>query len=112
MAVHTYSRRAFLKAAGLAAGAVLLAPSSALGAGNYFTAYVEAPGKLYRGTRDGLVFESVDGGHSWQQVANFGKHCAIAALREKQKQIQADVVVQGYHFFLTSADARVWYTMG
>ncbi len=32
MAVHTYSRRAFLKAAGLAAGALLLAPSSALGA--------------------------------------------------------------------------------
>ena len=111
MAVHTYTRRTFLKAAGLTAGALLLTPSSVQGAGNYFTAYAQALGKMYRGTRDGLVFESVDGGRSWQQVANFGKHCAIAAIRGRQKQIQVDVTVQGYYFYLKSTDGRTWYTV-
>lgn len=110
MATHTYSRRTFFKVAGLAAGTLLLAPSSAQGAGNYFIAYAAALGKQYRGTRDGLVFESVDRGKTWQQVANFGSHCAVQALTARQGQLQARIGVAGYDFALTSADGRKWYT--
>jgi hypothetical protein len=111
MAIRSFSRRSFLKVAGLTAGALLLAPGSAQGAGSYFIAQAEAFGRQYRGTRDGLVLESVDGGRHWQQVANFGSHCVVQALNQRQAQLQARVGVAGYDFVLTSRDARTWYTV-
>jgi hypothetical protein len=111
MAIHLHSRRTFFKVAGLAAGALLLAPRSAQGAGNYFIAHATAFGRQYRGTRDGLVFESIDGGKTWQQVANFGSHCAVQALSNRQGQFQAQIGVGAYDFVLTSVDARTWRTM-
>lgn len=110
MAAHIYSRRTFFKVTGLAVGAILLAPGSTQGAGNYFSARAEALGKQYRGTRDGLVFESVDRGKTWQQVANFGAHCVVQTLAAHQEQLQARVGVAGYDFVLTSTDGRKWYT--
>lgn len=110
MAINSYSRRTFFKVAGLTAGALLLAPRSAQGAGNYFIAYAKAFGRQYRGTRDGLVFESADGGRTWQQVANFGSHCAVQALSDRQGKLQARIGVGAYDFGLTSADGRKWYT--
>src|SRR5262245_60792870 len=102
MTVYSYSRRTFFKVAGLAAGALLLMPRSAQSASSYFSAYAEAFGKKYRGTRDGLVFESADGGKSWQQVANFGSHCAVQALRVQRSLLQAQIGVGTYDFALTS----------
>jgi photosystem II stability/assembly factor-like uncharacterized protein len=111
MAIRSLSRRTFLKVAGLTASALLLAPGSAQGAGNYFIVQTEALGRQYRGTRDGLVFESVDGGRNWQQVANFGSHCVVQALHQRQDQLVAQVGVAGYAFALTSRDARTWHTV-
>ena len=111
MTVYTYSRRNFLKMAGLAAGALLLMPNSAQSASSYFSAYAEAFGRKYRGTRDGLVLESIDGGKTWQQVANFGSHCAVQALRVQRSALQAQIGVGAYEFALTSADARKWHTV-
>lgn len=110
MTIHLHSRRTFFKVAGLAAGALLLAPRSAQGAGNYFIAQAAAFGRQYRGTRDGLVFESSDGGKAWQQVANFGSQCAVQALSDRRGQLQAQIGVGAYNFALTSADGRKWYT--
>jgi hypothetical protein len=110
MAAPSYSRRTFFQVAIVAAGALLLVPGSAQGAGAYFIAYAEALGKQYRGTRDGLVFESADRGKTWQQVANFGSHCAVQALSDRRGQLQARVGVAGHDFALTSSDGRKWYT--
>jgi hypothetical protein len=111
MADRTYSRRKFFGVAGLATGALLLAPVVAQGKSSQLTAHVDAPGKKYRGTRDGRVLESVDGGQTWQQVANFGSHCSVRALSAGRGQIQAQIGVAGYKFVLTSTDARVWRTV-
>jgi hypothetical protein len=111
MTVHSYSRRTFFKVTGLAAGALLLAPGSAQSAGNYYIAHAAVFGRHYRGTRDGLVFESVDAGETWQQVANFGSHCAVQALSDRQGQLHAQIGVGAHGFALTSADGRKWYTV-
>ncbi|CAG0931209.1 hypothetical protein TFLX_02039 [Thermoflexales bacterium] len=110
MAVHSYSRRSFFKVIGLTTGALLLAPSSAQGAGNYFIARADTLGRKYVGTRDGLVFESVDRGKTWQQVANFGSHCAVQDLSDRRGQLHAQVGVGAHGFGLISADGRKWYT--
>ena len=70
----------------------------------------EALGRKFRGTSDGRVFESLDGGKTWQLIANFGKHCSILTLVERQGQIYAQIGVQGYRFLLRSPNARRWYT--
>jgi len=70
-----------------------------------------ALGKLFKGTRDGRVLESLDGGQTWQPRANFGKHCAILALAEHQGQLWAQVGLLGHSFYLTSSDALTWYTV-
>jgi hypothetical protein len=108
MVDRTYSRRNFIKVAGLAAGALLLA--AAQGAGNTVIAQTAALGKMYRGTRDGLVFESSDGGKTWQQVANFGSHCAVQVLSDRRGKLQARIGVGAHGFELASADGRKWYT--
>lgn len=110
MTPHSYSRRTFFKATGLAVGALLLAQGSAQGAGSYVIAHTEAFGKRYHGTRDGLVFESVDRGKTWQQVANFGSHCAVQDLSDRRGQLHAQVGVGAHGFGLISADGRKWYT--
>jgi hypothetical protein len=111
MAERTYSRRRFMQVAGLAAWAALLAPVVAQVVSGAAIAYAEALGKQYKGTRDGRVYESVDRGQSWQQVANFGSHCAVLALADRKGRLQAKIGVGGYDFGLISADARVWRTV-
>jgi hypothetical protein len=108
---RTYSRRRFIGVAGFATGALLLAPVMVQGRESQYTAYVDAFGKKYQGTRDGRVLESVDGGQTWQQVANFGSHCAVQALGNRRDKLQARISVTGYRFVLISADARTWYTV-
>ncbi len=111
MAVRSYSRRSFLKLSSMAAGALLFIPRPAPGTERSFTAYTEALGKKYRGTRDGRVLESVDNGRTWRQVANFGSHCMVQTLSLARGQIRAQIRVAGYPFWLISKDARVWYTV-
>jgi hypothetical protein len=111
MADRTYSRRRFIGVAGLATGALLLAPVVAQGRASQFTTYADALGKKYRGTRDGRVLESVDNGRTWQQVANFGSHCTVKLLTMRRGQLQAQVGVASHKFALTSTDARVWRTV-
>ncbi len=87
-----YSRRNFIKFTGLAIGALLMAPMAALpsSVSGQFSAQADMWGKRYLGTRNGLVFESTDDGQTWQQVANFGSHCAVLALSEQRDRLQAE----------------------
>lgn len=108
-----YSRRSFIKVTGLAIGALLMTPIVTLPSSmsGRFSIQAEALGKRYLGTRTGLVFESADGGQTWQQVANFGSHCAVMDLREREGQVFAAIAVAGYSFQLKSSDARLWRTV-
>lgn len=107
-----YSRRSFIKFTGVAIGALLLGPIVTLpsSAAGLFSMQAQAFGKRYLGTRQGLVFESTDGGQTWLRVANFGSHCAVLNLVERRNRLEAEVGVAGHGFKLTSADARTWHT--
>ena len=91
--------------------AVAALPGSLMAAVRLADPEAIALGKLFKGTRNGRVLESLDGGQTWQPRANFGKHCAVLALVERQGQLWAQIGLQGYSFFLTTSDARTWYTV-
>lgn len=109
----TYSRRQFIKFTGIALGAVVMMPIVTLpgSVSGLFSVQTQAFGKQYLGTRNGLVFESTDRGQTWQQVANFGSHCAVLSLDARRDRLEAEVGVAGHGFRLTSADARTWRTV-
>ncbi len=69
-----------------------------------------SPGRLLRGTPDGKVVESTDGGGSWRTIANFGSHCAVTRLSRRRDELVATVALQGHTFDLRSADGRLWRT--
>jgi hypothetical protein len=112
--VTAMPRRVFVKGllggslAILAGGAFLLreAPASARAT----SAQSSNPKRRLRGTQDGLVQESLDGGQTWQTVANFGSSCAVARLVDAGGQINADINYKRNSFKLKSTDARVWRT--
>lgn len=66
---------------------------------------------LYQGTKDGKLYESTDGGKTWQLVAHFGSHCAIDRIvRQRNGSLYIKMICSGYAFDLHSTDARVWRT--
>ena len=97
--------------AGLAMLALPLIPASAHSTTSPAFIQAEVMGRKLKGTRDGRVLESLDGGQTWLPRANFGKHCAVLALGERQGQLWAQVGLQGHSFYLTSSDALMWYTV-
>jgi hypothetical protein len=109
----TMDRRIFLK--GMAVGLGVFAfPSFQTGSLlNASSGFVEASvlGRLFRGTRDGQILESLDHGRTWNPIANFGNHCSIRAILERETEIYTEVGLQGYSFYLRSPDARTWYTV-
>ena len=67
---------------------------------------------LYQGTKDGQLYESVDGGKTWRLIANFGSHCAINRIYALPGgDLQLNLICGGYSFNLHSKDARVWRTV-
>lgn len=66
---------------------------------------------LYQGTKDGKLFESTDGGKSWQLIANFGSHCVVEQIvSPRDGGVSIRLNCSGYSFDLLSKDARVWRT--
>ena len=65
---------------------------------------------MLRGTSDGKVVESVDGGKSWHVVAKFGSHCSVDSINRGGDRIYARISVKGHPFLLESRDARTWVT--
>jgi hypothetical protein len=112
------NRRNFLKGvaqASLVGAAALVSPtlpvSMRLDASPAFV-QTDALMRKFRGTPDGRILESFDGGKTWRPTANFGRHCSILAILERQGQLYTQVGIQGYSFFLSSPDGRVWRTAG
>lgn len=67
---------------------------------------------FYRGTKDGKLYETNDGGKTWQLIADFGSHCAIdRVVIHKNGDTAVKLVCAGYTFDLYSTDARVWRTV-
>ncbi len=109
-------RRDFLRGAGRALFAALIAavaPGPLAGAAHDASpgrGLASPTGRRFRGTPQGMILESLDGGLSWQPRANFGPPCAVVGVFEAPDGIVAQLRVQGHHFWLSSQDGRVWRT--
>jgi hypothetical protein len=91
-------RRDFLKITGLASSSLFLV-SSPFKAFLKFPVHTVAKGKMYRGTSDGEVHVSDDGGKTWKVHVRFGPECPILGLytdRQEQVFLQAGYK---YHSF-------------
>jgi hypothetical protein len=110
------NRRDFFKtmlvAAGALAAVALNSPPIQAIAAAVFRGPVQLALKdrALQGTRDGQVLVSTDAGKTWQKTANFGSHCAVLDLVERNDLIYARVGLQQYSFVLQSADGRTWRT--
>jgi photosystem II stability/assembly factor-like uncharacterized protein len=78
----------------------------------YFTGNVQAEynGKSYRGTVRGKIYQSADGGKTWQLAAKLGESLPVQELFAHQGQLFARVGFEALHFYLKSNDGRTWYT--
>ncbi len=103
------NRRRFLIGSAQVGLGVLVA--AALPGNVYAEPQARALGRLYKGTFDGQILESLDNGQTWQRVMNFGSHLAVWQVLEKSGQLYAEVGIQRYSFWLRSADARQWLTV-
>lgn len=67
--------------------------------------------KQYQGTRDGKILESLNGGASWTQVANFGDRFVVQSITTPADgSLTATVVFATHAFTLHSTDGRTWRT--
>ncbi len=102
------TRRQFVKALLVTTGSLLAVP--------FFPA-TDLPFKqaslndrLYRGTSDGRVLESVDLGKTWQATANFGKELNIQVISATRQGLEIQLAYQGLPIRLKSPNGRVWYS--
>lgn len=104
----TFSRRDFLKAAGVVAGGTAIAA--------WLPGLLNSPvlakwrGWLLRGTADGQIHLSEDDGHTWRKTADFGPDCRVRRIRASRGQVTAQLEFQGRPFVLVSNDSYTWYT--
>ena len=101
-------RREFFKgavSASLALGMAALLPKAQTSAGSSPASIASS---RFRGSADGRIYELSSDGAIWQPRANFGAHCAIPEVYERDGKVFAKVVVQGHAFTLQSADGRRW----
>lgn len=106
--VGQVSRRNFIKLTGLAAGVMIVSPAFTLQ--KSVEPQVIFAGCLYRGTSSGLLYQSSDHGHSWQQVMNFGPNLSVVELQAAQNQLVCTLQLGASHFLLYSADGLRWTT--
>jgi hypothetical protein len=104
-------RRDFLKFSGLFSAALL---TTAVPAAQVLARPVQAAfsGSLYRGTADGSIFVSADGGKTWSLHTRFGSHLSVAHLYvDLRQRLVAVLTCEGYGFRLTLAPrSRAWHT--
>ena len=111
------NRRDFLKTAGLALGAAVFSPL--LSAAGPLPADIHsdlnatpaaASQVRYRGTPDGKVLKSDDGGSSWRTLTNFGPQYAVDDVWLSGDGLFARLRFAGDSFTLRSQDERIWHT--
>ena len=73
---------------------------------------VSLGGKLFKGTADGRVLASADGGLSWHSSANFGGQSQVKNLSVSGGRLFAEIGIPGGTFELVSVNGTVWRTLG
>jgi hypothetical protein len=97
-------RRDFLKITGLASSSVFLV-SSPLKSMLQFPLHVSARGNVYRGTADGEIHVSGDGGKTWKLHTRFGPDCPILDMvAGRNGEVALQVGYQHYSFRLDLAE--------
>lgn len=88
-----------LSAAGLCVSGKLLAadPVAAAPPGEA----VSAAGQLFRGTADGRILQSLDGGKTWTVHVNLGKANAVKRIYVENGLTRAEIISPGGTFVLT-----------
>ena len=109
------NRRAFIQMVGTAAlaGAALISTSpinSMAAALTANPARLDLKDKVLQAGDGGRLLESFDEGKTWHGLANFGSHCEVLALAERDGWIFARIGIQKFSFLLQSADGRTWFT--
>ena len=75
--------------------------------------FIAGPGgRLFKGTADGRILASADGGLAWNCSVNLGKQSRIMDLSATGGNLIADIGFPGGTFQLASADGIVWRTAG
>jgi hypothetical protein len=95
-------RRDFLKITGLASSSFFLV-SSPFKSALRFPVQVAAGGKIFRGTADGDVEVSEDGGKTWKLHTRLGPECPILDIyadHQGQVALQAGYKVHSFRLFL------------
>lgn len=112
------TRKEFVQGMGLALGGLLAAP--------FLTAAGKPPPNmllyqsrssiqpasvaLYRGTPDGKVLKSEDGGGTWHVLVNFGADYVVETVSQTAKGLLARLSYAGAGFSLLTQDERIWRT--
>lgn len=111
------NRRGFLKGTLKTALAALLATSIPIGfevngraGAQAASTSLNLAARRFRGTADGKVLGSLDGGKRWQTISNLGSECQILDVFQDGDLLHAKVGFRGCSFFLKSKDGRAWYT--
>jgi hypothetical protein len=97
-------RRDFLKVSGLASSSLFLI-SSPFKSVLKFPVQAAAKGKIFKGTSEGDVFVSEDGGGTWKLHTRFGPECPILDIyadHNGQVALQAGYKLYSFRLFLAS----------
>ena len=105
------NRREFLKAFAIIVGSVATAsvnsaftpPPKTLGSG-------ANPVAQYKGSPDGYIYESLDGGKTWKIAAYLGSQYAISKISRSNSWWVAQIVFGSETFALKSQNGRMWYS--
>jgi hypothetical protein len=66
---------------------------------------------LLRGTSEGQILLSQDGGLNWQTAHNFGSQFKVQRIYQQGESVYAELVFGGEMFMLKSQDAKTWKTL-
>ena len=67
-------------------------------------------GRILRGTEDGRVLVSLDGGKTWSQLTSFGDGYAVLDVSDQGGLLLARVRFKNRTFYLKSVNGKTWYS--
>jgi len=105
-------RRDFLKVAGLGAAALVVLQLSPASAGMRPPVEATVGGRQWRGTNDGKVSVSDDGGATWRPHTDFGPDLAVRSFEPAPAGlVRVTLAAQGHPFALDlDVDDSTWRT--
>lgn len=107
------NRRDFLKMSALFSAGLFIPLQLAAGGASSRAVEVSAGGLTLRGTREGDILQSRDGGKTWQLHTRLGKEFAVTRLTADRAQgVRARIGFAGRSFELALAkDGKHWVTV-